>query len=71
MMKEKAAHHGVGGWVRNLPDGSVEAILQGDKESVRRVVEWSRVGPPLARVTRVYEQVKDGHPMISGFRVAD
>lgn len=45
-----ATEHGVYGWVRNLPDGRVEAVLEGDGDSVDKVVEWCRTGPPAARV---------------------
>ncbi len=42
------------GWVRNRPDGSVEAHLQGDARQVDEVIAWMRAGgPPAARVTRV------------------
>jgi acylphosphatase len=51
-MQAKAALHGVDGWVRNLGDGSVEALLQGDEGDVRRVLEWSRLGPPVPRSPR-------------------
>lgn len=52
-MARIATDLGVRGWVRNLPDGSVEAFLEGDERNVRRVVEWARTGPPRARVERV------------------
>jgi acylphosphatase len=44
---------GVTGWVRNRPDGTVEAILEGDEQTVGEVVAWCRRGPPGARVDRV------------------
>ena len=51
--KKLADQLGVSGWVRNLPDGRVEAYFEGGEDAVRRIVEWCRVGPPLARVERV------------------
>jgi acylphosphatase len=48
-----ASEVGVRGWVRNLPDGSVEAFLEGDERSVKKLLEWARVGPPQARVDRL------------------
>lgn len=48
-----AGQHGVRGWVRNLPDGSVEAVFEGDPEDVRQLVEWSRHGPRFAVVADV------------------
>jgi len=43
------------GWVRNLPDGRVEAVFEGAPDAVERAVSWSRVGPPRAVVTSVQE----------------
>ncbi len=52
-MQDEAIRQGVAGWVRNLRDGRVEAVYEGEKESVERLVEFCRRGPPGARVTRV------------------
>ena len=52
-MRDQALEAGVGGWVRNLPDGSVEAVLEGPWEAVMKVVCWAHRGPPLARVDRI------------------
>ena len=41
---------GVGGWVRNNDDGSVEALVQGTPDQVDQMLEWLRQGPPQARV---------------------
>jgi acylphosphatase len=41
----------INGWVRNLPDEQVEVIFEGDKEDVKKLVEFCRTGPPTARVT--------------------
>ncbi len=50
---EKAKEHGVSGWVRNLPDGQVEAIFEGEEASVKKVLDWCRSGPPRAEVEHV------------------
>lgn len=47
---------GLGGWVRNRPDGTVEALVQGEEGAVRRMVEHMRQGPPAARVERIEQQ---------------
>ncbi len=52
-MRRVAREHGVKGWVRNLPDGRVEAVLEGPEDAVKKVIEWAHRGPPLARVERV------------------
>lgn len=51
--REKAEGLGLSGWVRNLPDGSVEAVFEGDDERVREMVSWCEEGPPDARVQEV------------------
>ena len=63
-----AERHRITGWVRNNWDGSVEAVLEGDRESVERVVEFMREGPRGARVDRV--EVADEQPEgLTGFGV--
>ena len=49
----RARRLGLGGHVRNLPDGGVEAVLEGAEDAVDRMIDWCRQGPPLARVDRV------------------
>ncbi|HEX6447803.1 MAG TPA: acylphosphatase [Streptosporangiales bacterium] len=48
--RREARRGGVAGWVRNRPDGTVEAVFEGPRESVDRMVEWCRRGPSRARV---------------------
>ena len=52
-MQQVAMKNSVVGWVRNLPDGNVEALLEGKKEDVNQVVQWSKIGPENARVYEV------------------
>lgn len=47
---DTARRLGLRGWVRNLPDGRVEAEAEGDRAAVEALVEWCRHGPPAARV---------------------
>ncbi len=44
---------GVAGWVRNLPDGTVELVVEGDDEAVERMLDWAGRGPSRAEVTGV------------------
>ena len=52
-LKVVAKKNDVFGWVRNLDDGRVEAVLEGDEEKVSRLVEWAHGGPANARVKDV------------------
>ena len=52
-MENEAERLGVAGWVRNRPDGSVEAEVEGAPEAVDALIAWARRGPPAARVTDV------------------
>jgi len=51
--QKQAKSLGVTGWVRNLPDGRVEAFFEGDKEAVDAIIKWCWEGPPMARVDDV------------------
>jgi acylphosphatase len=51
-----ALEGGVAGWVRNLPDGRVEAVFEGPDEEVRRLVDWVHNGPRWAVVDDVAVQ---------------
>ena len=51
--KDEADRLGVTGWVRNLPDRSVEAVFEGEKKKVEEIVEWCRRGPSGANVRKV------------------
>ena len=64
-LQREAQRHGVGGWVRNRTNGSVEAVVQGPDEAVRAVIEWARQGPPSARVTDL--EVTDAEGEFSAF----
>jgi acylphosphatase len=48
--RRMAASRGVGGWVRNRPDGRLEAVFEGEEEAVRAMVDFCREGPRGASV---------------------
>ena len=52
-LRAEARRRGIGGWVRNLSDGRVEALLEGPEKAVLAAIEWARHGPPLAKVDAV------------------
>lgn len=51
--RKQASRNGVNGWVRNLPDGRVEAVFEGDEEAVEALVEFCHEGSPAAHVENV------------------
>ncbi len=53
-----AMRHDVAGWVRNLPDGRVEAVFEGPAEQVRQLIDWARRGPGAASVADVAIQAE-------------
>jgi len=68
-MQSEAARRGLGGWVRNRRDGSVEALVQGDAAAVEALVDWARRGPPGARVDALRSEAAAGEPVQAGFEL--
>ncbi len=62
-LSQRATALGLSGWVRNRKQGWVEALIQGEAESVAKLIEWSKRGPEAARVSRVevFEDQDEGH----------
>jgi len=60
---------GLGGWVRNLPDGRVEAEFEGDPKALDQMLEWCQQGPPAARVERVESTRHDDTAGYSTFSI--
>ena len=52
-LKVIAKKNNVLGWVRNLKDGHVEAVLEGDNKSIDSVIEWIHIGPANSRVDHI------------------
>jgi len=66
--RDEARGRGVDGWVRNLPDGRVEAVFEGPRSAVEAMVDWCHEGSPAARVDDV--AVEYGEPEgLDGFEV--
>ncbi|MFG2758751.1 acylphosphatase [Streptomyces wuyuanensis] len=63
-----AEEHAVTGWVRNLVDGRVEAVFEGEPDAVETLVRWARLGPPSAdvRSADVWDEEPEG---LAGFEV--
>jgi acylphosphatase len=60
-MRMRAEALGVTGWVRNLRDGAVEAVIQGEENAIAELIAWCRIGPPAAAVSNVEISVAPGH----------
>ncbi|MFZ5633898.1 MAG: acylphosphatase [Bacillota bacterium] len=67
--RKKADSLGIRGWVRNLPDGRVEAVIQGSAPAVEKMLEWCRTGEPPARVDKVEVIDESGPEEFVGFRI--
>ena len=52
-VRRKARKLGIFGWVKNLEDGRVEAVFEGEEDKIREIVEWARKGPFLAKVKNI------------------
>ncbi len=62
--------YGVTGWVRNLPDKSVEAVVEGDAEDVQSLINWCWKGSPHSVVDEVQVRHQDYQGEFDGFRIA-
>jgi len=67
--QQLAQRLGVSGWVRNLRDGRVEAVFEGEREQVEEMVKFCREGPPGARVTDVEVKWEKYQGGFSGFEI--
>ena len=67
--REKAEGLGLSGWVKNTPDGRVEALFEGPSEKVREMVEWCERGPSQASVDSVDTDFEEARGDLEGFEV--
>lgn len=67
--RDMAGEEGVVGWVRNLPDGSVEALAQGEPAILDAFLTRLHDGPPLARVTRIDAERRDPGEVFDHFDI--
>lgn len=66
--RNRAQSQGMAGWVKNLPDGRVEAVFEGPEDVVDQMVEWCRSGPRWAEVMDV-EVTREGPEGLDTFEV--
>jgi acylphosphatase len=67
--RRKALSLGVNGFVRNLLDGRVEAVFEGEEDAVRKLIEWCHEGPPLAQVEKVEVEYEPYTGEFDGFEI--
>ena len=63
-----AARFNLRGWAKNSSDGNVEILIQGPKAGVDGFIDWCRVGPPHARVTKTMNEPVESDPL-QGFQI--
>ena len=67
--RQKAEELGLAGWVKNTPDGQVEALFEGPSEGVREMVSWCEEGPQHASVENVDTDLEGASGDLEGFEV--
>lgn len=67
--RREAERLGVHGWVRNVDDGTVEAVFEGPRDAVEAIVEFCRRGPERARVDTVQMEVDAAPEGLTGFEI--
>jgi len=67
--EDEARRLALAGWVRNRPDGSVEAVLEGESTAVARMLRWLERGSPQAMVTRVIVSEEEPGGEFADFRI--
>ncbi|MBI2422894.1 MAG: acylphosphatase [Candidatus Hydrogenedentes bacterium] len=66
---QRATALGLSGWVRNLPGGRVEALIEGEEASVNAMIAWCQKGPAFAQVRLVRVNPAPDSPPSEGFSI--
>lgn len=67
--RDEARKLGLTGWVKNLPDGRVEAVFEGDKQKIEEILDFCKLGPEAASVTGVDIDWEEPTGEFDGFEV--
>lgn len=67
--RDRAKRLGLTGWVKNLADGDVKLVAEGEENALKELVTWCHKGPPMARVNQVEEDWKDPEDEFDSFRI--
>jgi acylphosphatase len=69
--RKKAAEFGLSGFVRNLPNGKVEAVFEGEKEKIEKIIRWIKKGPETAQVENIEINWQDYKKEFENFKIAN
>ncbi|MDO3378818.1 acylphosphatase [Geoalkalibacter halelectricus] len=67
--RETARRLNLNGWVKNLPEGAVAALFEGEENNVRQMIDWCRRGPAAARVDKVDVSLSQGGEGLGSFEI--
>ena len=67
--QEEAQERKLTGWVKNLYDGRVEAVFEGEEKDVQSMIEWCHRGPPHAVIVHVFVEIEEYQGEYSDFSV--
>lgn len=67
--KDAALSLGLRGYAKNMPDGSVEILLQGAEEAILSFIEWAKEGPPASTVSNVETDWREPTELLEGFSI--
>ena len=67
--RREAVSLGLSGWVKNLPDGTVEALVEGPENEVNNLISWCQKGPPAATVNRVHQRQEKWQGDLHSFEI--
>jgi len=67
--RREAVSLSLSGWVKNLPHGTVEALVEGPEKEVKKLISWCQKGPPAATVTMVHERQEKWQGDLNSFDI--
>ena len=68
--RDEAQRLALTGWVRNMPNGTVEIMIEGESDLLCKMLAWSLTGPPMARVTDVKDNFSAATGKFKEFKIA-
>jgi len=68
--RREAKKIGITGWIKNLADGRVEAVFEGEEKQIKTMIEWARKGPLFAKVNGIEFEYEEPSEELSDFEIA-